>query len=166
MKSMSKIISISLLVFSISAFGLHKYYISLTQINYIEEQKSLQLTTSVFIDDLENVLRKTYDTMVTIGESDDQLLDSLYRNYLKNHLRVRIQGKEINLELLLAEDETDEVFFYIEGENVDTFNEMEVVNSMFISQIFEQQNIIKTSVNGKHKSLILNRQKTKAIFNY
>jgi hypothetical protein len=163
---MSKLISISLLVFFISAFGLHKYYISLTQINYIEDQKSLQFTTSVFIDDLENVLRKTYDTMVTIGETDNQLLDSLYRNYLNNHLKVSIEGREINLNLLLAEEETDEVFFYIEGENIDTFTEMEVVNSMFVSQIFEQQNIIKTYVNGKHKSLILNRQKTKAIFNY
>ena len=163
---MIKLISISLLVFFISAFGLHKYYISLTQINYVEDQKSLQLTTSVFIDDLENVLRKTYDTMVTIGETDNQLLDSLYRNYLNNHLKVSIEGREINLNLLLAEEETDEVFFYIEGENIDTFTEMEVVNSMFVSQIFEQQNIIKTYVNGKHKSLILNRQKTKAIFNY
>ena len=163
---MSKLISISLLVFFICASGLHKYYISLTQINYIEDQKSLQLTTSVFIDDLENVLRKTYDTMVTIGETDNQLLDSLYRNYLNNHLKVSIEGREINLNLLLAEEETDEVFFYIEGENIDTFTEMEVVNSMFVSQIFEQQNIIKTYVNGKHKSLILNRQKTKAIFNY
>jgi hypothetical protein len=163
---MSKLISISLLVFIISAFGLHKYYISLTQINYVEEQKSLQLTTSVFIDDLESVLRKTYDTVVTIGETDKNLLDSLYRNYLNNHLRISIQGREIALKLLLAEEETDEVFFYIEGENIDTFTEMEVVNSMFVSQIFEQQNIIKTSINGKHKSLILNRQKTKAIFNY
>ncbi len=163
---MRKIISFSLLVFVISAFGLHKYYISLTQINYIEDQKSLQLTTSVFIDDLENVLRKTYDTIVTIGETDNQLMDSLYRNYLNNNLRVSVQGQKVRLKLLLAEVETDEVFFYIEGENIDTFTDMEVVNSMFVSQIFEQQNIIKTSVNGKHKSLILNRQKTKAIFNY
>ncbi len=163
---MRKIISFSLLVFVISAFGLHKYYISLTQINYIEDQKSLQLTTSVFIDDLENVLRKTYDTIVTIGETDNQLMDSLYRNYLNNNLRVSVQGQKVHLKLLLAEVETDEVFFYIEGENIDAFTDMEVVNSMFVSQIFEQQNIIKTSVNGKHKSLILNRQKTKAIFNY
>jgi hypothetical protein len=104
--------------------------------------------------------------VVTIGETDKNLLDSLYRNYLNNHLRISIQGREIALKLLLAEEETDEVFFYIEGENIDTFTEMEVVNSMFVSQIFEQQNIIKTSINGKHKSLILNRQKTKAIFNY
>ena len=38
------------------AFGTHEYYISLTKIKYVEEKKSVQITMSYFIDDVEKVL--------------------------------------------------------------------------------------------------------------
>ena len=45
---------IVLLVLPFFAFtAMHKYYISVTQVNYIQEKQSLQITSRIFIDDFE-----------------------------------------------------------------------------------------------------------------
>ncbi|MCB0436165.1 MAG: hypothetical protein KDD08_08960, partial [Mangrovimonas sp.] len=50
------------LVFPLVAFtGLHKYYVSLTQVDYNEKSQALQITMNVFIDDMEMAMNKTYN---------------------------------------------------------------------------------------------------------
>ena len=44
------IIILPLLAFS----SMHKYYVSITKINYVKEKQSFQVTTRIFIDDFEN----------------------------------------------------------------------------------------------------------------
>jgi hypothetical protein len=44
------------------AFTLHKYYISLCEIEYVEEQESIQIIIGIFIDDLELSLNKEHKT--------------------------------------------------------------------------------------------------------
>ena len=38
----------------------HKYYVSITQIDFVEEQESVQITSRIFIDDLEDVFRERF----------------------------------------------------------------------------------------------------------
>jgi len=38
----------------------HKFYLSVTQVNYSEKEHSLQMTSRIFIDDLNNLLLKRY----------------------------------------------------------------------------------------------------------
>ena len=42
------------------SFTSHKYYLSLTQINYKTESKSIQIIINVFMDDIETALNKDY----------------------------------------------------------------------------------------------------------
>ena len=69
-----KHLKILLLVFIIPLFAfttMHKYYISVTQINYIEDKQSVQITARIFIDDFENILRARYDKSITLAGKDE-----------------------------------------------------------------------------------------------
>jgi len=47
-----------LLLVTSSAFTLHKFYMAVYQINYAPEKKMLQITSRIFIDDLNKTLEK------------------------------------------------------------------------------------------------------------
>ncbi len=47
-----------LLGIALSASGLHKFYVSINQINYVAPKKELQITSRFFIDDITKALEK------------------------------------------------------------------------------------------------------------
>ena len=49
----------------------HKYYVSVTQLEYVEDQKSVQIINRVFIDDLERLFRERYDESITLAEKNE-----------------------------------------------------------------------------------------------
>ena len=56
MKSWKGIVVI--LIIPLFAFSsLHKYYVSVTKIDYIKETQAIQITSRIFIDDFEKLLR-------------------------------------------------------------------------------------------------------------
>ena len=55
-----KKIALPLLLF-ILAFSSHKYYLSLTQIEYNKDHKSLEVIINVFMDDVELAINNEYD---------------------------------------------------------------------------------------------------------
>lgn len=56
MKKLKHFILILVVVFTSYSFTLHKYYISLTEINYNAKEKALQIEMRFFIDDMETVI--------------------------------------------------------------------------------------------------------------
>ena len=58
MKKTILITFFGLLFLSLTSFSVHKFYVALYQVNYAPEKKMLQITTRLFIDDLNNALAK------------------------------------------------------------------------------------------------------------
>jgi hypothetical protein len=56
---------IAFLVFS--SFGLHKFYTAIYQIEFVPKKKMIQITTRIFIDDLNEALEKKYKQKVFIA---------------------------------------------------------------------------------------------------
>ena len=58
-----------LAIISLSSFGVHKFYVSIYQINYNQKKQMLEITSRIFIDDLNEIfaeqeeqLSHQYDT--------------------------------------------------------------------------------------------------------
>ena len=49
------------LIIPLFAFSAHKYYLSLTQIEYNSKSKSIEVIINVFIDDIETTLNKLHN---------------------------------------------------------------------------------------------------------
>ena len=156
-----------LLVIPLLSFSVHKYYLSLTQIEYIQESKSLEIIINVFMDDIELALNKDYNIdlqLTTKLELENP--DQYFEKYLKDKLHFKLQGEEFNFNYLGKEYEGDLVYFYLEIPNVETPQPIEVHNQILLQHFEDQQNVVKLKVGKKRKSKILNRKNDKALLNF
>ena len=45
----------------------HKFYVSMYQVNYVSQKKMVQITSRIFIDDLNEALEKKYKKKAYVG---------------------------------------------------------------------------------------------------
>ncbi|WP_298239326.1 DUF6702 family protein [uncultured Algibacter sp.] len=157
-----------LLIVPLFAFTVfHKYYMSVTQIEYIEDKQSVQLITRIFIDDFEKLLRERYDESITLADKDEPATVDLYiERYLSEKIKIKINNKDTDLIFIGKEYDIDIVRCYLEIEDVDKINSFEISNQVLFDVFEEQKNIIKTDINSKQKSFILISQDNTAMLNF
>ncbi|AXT50967.1 peptidase E [Aquimarina sp. BL5] len=156
-----------LLVFVSSFTVLHKFYVSVTQIEYNEEQKSLQIISRIFIDDIEEVLRKRYDeTIELVSEKQEAKVDQYLSTYLNQKLVITVNGQEVFFNFLGKEYDNDLVLCYLEVENVTSLEKITVSNQVLMDFFDEQQNIVHVKKGKNRKSLILEKEKDKGMLKF
>ncbi|WP_378183152.1 DUF6702 family protein [Aquimarina sp. SS2-1] len=166
MKKLLFIFPILLIV--LSSFSImHKFYVSVTQIEYREEQKSLQIISRIFIDDLEEVLRQRYDkTIELVSEQQEAKVDQYLRTYLKQKLNIIVNDQPVVFSFIGKEYDNDLVLCYLEVENVTSFETISVTNQALMDFFEEQQNIIHVKKGKKRKSLILEKEKDTGVLKF
>ena len=151
---------IILLIIPLFAFTLHKYYISMTKVEYKKESKTIQITMRIFIDDLQETLNKTYHKDIELAlPNESKEIDSLIRNYIPNKFSIKINTYKKTATYLGKEYEDDAVYLYLEVENIENIHSIEIKNSMLTELFSTQKNIIKLIINDKKKTFILTKQK-------
>jgi len=146
---------------------LHKYYVSHTQIHFAKEKKSVQITSGLFIDDFEKLLKERFDETIVLNSTHDQtLIDSYIEKYLLSRLEITINTETQKLIFLGKEYEDDIVYCYLEIENVETINTIEISNTLLFDLFQDQKNIVRTNINEKHKTFILMPEDDKGVLNF
>lgn len=145
-----------LLIIPLMAFGIHEHYISLTKIKYVEEKKSIQITMSYFIDDVEKALETRHELPMELATKSENKKSGFYlESYVRQKFNISLDEKEQAYVYLGKEYENDLVYIYLEIEDVNQFKKIEVQNSMLIEEFEEQQNFVKLSIAGIQKTFIL-----------
>ena len=153
-----------LLIIPVLAFGMHKHYISLTKVDYIKEQKTVQITMKFFLDDIELALEKIHDQpMELAGKTENKLADKYLEDYIRQNFRIWINEEVYRYTFLGKEYENDQVFFYVELEGVEQINSISIQNSMLFDEFEDQQNYIKLDMDGVQKTFILVRANDREI---
>ncbi|MCL5129847.1 DUF6702 family protein [Algibacter sp. L4_22] len=155
-------------VFSFFSFtGMHKYYISVTQIEFVKEKQSVQIISRVFIDDLEKALRHNYDENITLDENKEaDSINGYMEEYVNNNLVISINKEPAQLQFVGKEYDGDIVRFYLEIIDVEEVKDFDVSNKMLFDVCTDQQNIVKTKINAKQKSIILTKKNDSALLNF
>jgi hypothetical protein len=146
---------------------MHKYYISVTQINYIQEKQSVQITSRLFIDDFENILKQNYDeNIVLVDEENPEIIDSYIDRYLKKNMELVINDKVVTFNFIGKQYEGDIVKCYLEVEDIQSIASFEITNRILFDLQKDQQNIVKTKINSKSKSVILTYENPNALLKF
>ena len=146
------------------SFATHKYYISLTQIEYKKEIKSVQIITNVFMDDIETAINNEFQIDLQL-DTKNQLKDNdfYFKKYLEKNLIFKIDTIKTPFNYLGKEYDGNLVYFYLEIENIEAFETIEVTNTILIANFSNQQNLIKLKVGKQHKSVLLTANKYKGL---
>ncbi len=145
----------------------HETYLSVTEIEYNESQKSLQIISRVFIDDLEEVLSRRYQKDISLSYKKDlKAHKDLIGKYILKKLNLTINGEDLQLKFLGSKFDADQVVLFIEGTNVETLRKVKVKNLILTDLFDSQKNIVHVN-NGKQiESMLLVKDNSSKTVNF
>jgi hypothetical protein len=147
---------------------LHPIHLSVSEINYSEKDKALQITSRIFLDDLELSIQKQLNKpdLDLLEPGKDLTTEKLISDYVLQHLSVKLDGKIQKLNFLGFEREDPAVICYIEIENVKKFKTIEIKNDVIMETHNDQSNLVHVTYKGPVKSLRLMREKAADILTF
>ena len=164
MNKFVKITVIFLLFFSLTAMSVHKFYVSIYQINYVPQKKMIQITSRIFIDDMNNALEKKYHKKTFVG-TDRETADDvvLMKKYLAEKFVLKLNGSAKPMNFLSKEVEANVIVCYFSIKEVSKINSLSIENSALLEVNEEQQNIIQANISGEKESLLLTSDNFKGV---
>ena len=147
---------IAIIFLTLSSFAIHKFYVSIYQINYASEKKMLQITSRLFVDDVNAVLYKKYGKKTYLGEKNESQEDvNLMKKYILDNFSLKVNGQLKPINYLSKEMEGNVIICYYNIKDISKIKSLEVKNSALIELNSEQQNIIQSTIYGEKQSLLL-----------
>ncbi|WP_299111310.1 DUF6702 family protein [uncultured Winogradskyella sp.] len=167
MKSLQIIITLLILPVLVSSNTKHEYYVSVTKIEYIKEQQSLQIMSQIFIDDFEELLRKRYDENITLApDNDTKIINTYMARYLSDKLKIKVNESLVRFNFIGKEYKDDITYCYLEIENISKIKSIEVANRALFDLFPEQQNIVRLKMLDRNRSFLLIPDNDKCVLNF
>lgn len=149
-------------------FFLHPIHISVSEINYSEKDKALQITSRIFIDDLELSIRaqRNEPELDLIEPRNGLTTEKMVMDYVLKHFTVKLDGKPQKMNFLGMEREEPALICYIEIENVKKIKTIEVFNDIIMETHDDQSSIVHLTYKGPVKSMRLTKSNPTGSFTF
>ena len=158
-----------LLVLPLFAFtSMHKFYMSVTNLVYVEKDAALQITSRVFIDDLEAVFVERYEFDAKLGTNNESTESDKYlEKYLNAKFELTINGQSKAYDFIGKKYEDDMVIFYVEVPKIELndIKSISLKNEILTDLYDEQQNIVHFKIKEKKKSFVLHKENATGVLN-
>jgi len=164
-----KFLKSSLIILLIPIFAFttaHKFYVSVTNVTYSEKDASIQITSRIFIDDLEAVFKERYGVDLNLAtDAEAEIANDYFEKYLRTKFIIELNGEKRDFEFLGKKYDNDIVICYFEVPEVDLDNitSIAIRNKVLTDLYDEQQNILHFKINGLKKSFVLLKQSNKGM---
>ena len=158
--------SLTIMVFLLSSFLIHEYYVTICSIDYNKEDKEIETTFKFIAHDLEKVILQEKSINLNIGEGNQHpKMDSIINAYVLKNFSLVINEKTQALNLLGTEYSLDETLFvyYLINQN-EVPQQIELKNTLLISVFPDQENLTHVNFWNKQKSYSFNRINTQYTF--
>jgi hypothetical protein len=141
------------------AFYFHPLHVSVTEIEFDEKEKALEIMMRVFIDDLELTLRNNLKQpeLDILDPKNPMTIDQMVGGYLKSRFKISLDNKAQLVNYLGHEREGDAFIFYIEVSKVKRWKTIHILNSIITETHDDQSNLVHVTVRDKVRSLRLTR---------
>ena len=151
---------------TLSSMAFHKFYVSVNQIDFVPMKKALEITSRIFIDDIDLALEKKFGKKLYLGTSKEssESLDFL-KKYFKEKFFIKVNGQQKEIILLGKEVEDNVLICYFTVKEVDKITSIEIKDTVLM-EIYDQQHIFHTTILGTKKSLLLTSGNTQGLLNF
>jgi hypothetical protein len=142
---------------------LHPFHVSVCDIEFKRESKSVQVSQRIFLDDLEQALSKTFSVNLIIDDENTiEFRDSLIQIYVLEHLNMTFDGSEKKRAYVGNEVEEDAMWCYIEYSGIKKFSTLEIRSTVLLKAFDDQDNIIHLKHGDFEKSIKLDKTNTRS----
>ena len=167
MKKTILITFFGLLFLTLTSFTAHKFYVALYQVNYAPEKKMLQITTRIFVDDLNTSIGKKYQKKINLGsekETEEDLI--FFKKYFNEKFNIKVNGLAKPIHFLSKEMEGDVLICYFSIKEIQKINSIEIYNAVITEGNSEQQNIMHFNIIGVKNTLLFTESTSKGVLKY
>jgi len=145
----------------------HPFYVSVTEIHHNAKDKALEISCKIFVDDMEETLKKNYKAKVDLSSTQSQEQNNKFiADYISKHLVFVADGKPQKLSYIGYEKESEAVYCYFEVPNLPAVKKLDVTNSILHDFNSGQINIMHVVVNENRKSYKLDYPNSQASFSF
>jgi len=148
-----------LLLLSFLLSRVHPLHISVTEIKVDVKDKELEISSRIFIDDLEEAIRKELNkpSIDILNPGKGVTTDQVVSSYLASRLTIKVDGKAVKIKYLGHEREGDALIAYLYVPGVKKMKMIEVFNSIITELYDDQSNLVHITVGEKIRSMRLMR---------
>ena len=166
MKKAVKFILVLFLFVSLTSMAVHKFYVSVNQIDFVPKKKALEITSRIFIDDLDLALEKKFKKKVYLATSRETAdAKELLQKYFSEKFLVKVNGQQMQINFLGKEEEENVLICYFNIKDVQKVTFLEIKNTVLM-ELYDQQHIFHTNISGEKKSILLTNETASAVLKY
>lgn len=145
----------------------HPFYVGITEIRIQPAEKQIQLSCRLFIDDLEDALRRLNGVPANLlVPADEALVHKLLSDYVLARVQIQVNGQPQQLAFIGYESDEEAAWIYFEGPLTETPGRVDVNNSLLYDFIPSQTNMIHCYLGTARKSTKLGCPERKAAFQW
>ncbi len=155
-------------VLLLSFASAHKFYVSVTNVVYSEKEDALQITSRIFIDDLDKLLEERYGIKAKLATPNEaKVSDEYIEKYFRAKFVLELDGKPTPYTFLGKRYDNDVVICYLEvaQANFEGLKTLSVQNEILTDLFDEQQNVVHIKWKGHKKSFVLIKENNKGMLN-
>ena len=154
-----------ILSFLLSA--LHPFFVSVIDIKHNVKDKTIEISTKVFVDDLEAVLKKNYNVTSDLSKStNNAAANSCVANYVQKKLQLTINDKPQTIKYIGYEIQKESVWSYAEVGDVVSLKKLSINCNLLYDYQDKQMNIFNVKANGSEKNYKLDYPKSIVEFSW
>lgn len=142
-------------VLSYSSASSHKFYTSITKMEYNQKTHSWEIIMNVFYDDWEKTLSEHYSKKILINDKNIEALSELY---LQKNFQIISNNQTINLKLIGTKQENDVFKLYVECLQKKINKGITLSNRVMLESIEEQINIVNIRMNEKTYTAVFQKE--------
>ncbi|MFT3936102.1 MAG: hypothetical protein QM726_20895 [Chitinophagaceae bacterium] len=145
----------------------HPFFVSVTEINHNAKEKTLEISCKVFSEDLEKTIKKQLNTPVElVAPKDPKKAQQLVSDYVKKHLIIKIDGKQVSPEFIGYEVEGASLWSYFQVSNIASVHKIEVSDNLLYEMFDSQIGIVHAQVGNDKKSSRVTNPDTNITFEF
>lgn len=124
---------------------MHPFHVSVSDIRYKETDRSIQISTRIFLDDLELALQgySGNEKLDILDEENWDFVEEQLKPYVLERLKLWDEkGRPYELAYVGAEIEDDVLWCYVEATKVRKFRQVKVQNTLLFEVWGDQENLV------------------------
>ena len=150
-------------VFS-SITNVHDFHLSKGTLKYKAEQKAVQLTMHVYIDDFETALAEAgIDSMFILTDRESAEAEKYISMYVREKFRIEFDGAQLEMGFIGKEmsDDMAGMWIYMEATEVEAPTTAEIYYGVLMDSFDDQRNILSVQINDKADHLMFSDMERK-----